>query len=139
MCPPIRKKGKSLHQPNARLRHGDQGLRREEATHAPAGHMLASGEPALTRVCAHLSVHTCVVCVSTPLFLAGKDQRVGIGPGPLMSAPDLAPVQAVLKLACFCSSTFGELKTVRLPKKVTGPHAQRLRFATSLTKQDGRR
>lgn len=52
----------------------------------PLGHMLARGELALTRVCAHLSVHTCVVC-KHPTLLAGKDQRVGIGPGPPSCLP----------------------------------------------------
>lgn len=56
-----------------------------------------------------------------------------------MSAPDPAPVQAVLKLSCFCSSTFGELKTVRLPKKVTGTGAHRgFGFVDFLTKQDAK-
>lgn len=58
------------------------------------------------------------------------------GPGPLRPSKP-----SVLNLCClpFVSSTFGELKTVRLPKKMTGTGAHRgFGFVDFITKQDAK-
>lgn len=55
--------------------------------------------------------------------------------------PSRPPLQAsVLTLPCpFVPSTFGELKTVRLPKKLTGTGSHRgFGFVDFLTKQDAK-
>lgn len=58
--------------------------------------------------------------------------------GPEPSKPS-GPQRSLSDVCLFVSSTFGELKTVRLPKKMTGTGAHRgFGFVDFITKQDAK-